>query len=121
MLYTPNHIPVSTRHDLLKAFNRASTNMQTLNKVNHINTLRKRFYDKLQFIMSSEKRVQSKESLQEMKEYLYETYNLMKVMVHNASYSMAPLYYSFLSKKTEFFEMNEGGEACCTAEIIMSR
>ena len=120
MLFIPQKLPTSTKFDLNYIFNPSSTPEQVLQKAQYIVSLRNKFYQKIQFISASSKPLQTAQSLQQMKAYLYETYNLLSLL-SKSTYNTTPVYHSIFSSNYSTFEMPENGEVCGTAEIIFSK
>lgn len=121
MIFIPTELPTSTNSNFLNAFNRANAPQSAISKAQLINTRRVDFYNKFNFLISAKKRLQTEETLQQMKAYLYETYNIMSLLNKHGAYSMNPVYISALSTKVKNFEMPQNAEICSTAEIIFSR
>lgn len=121
MLFIPTTLPTSTTSNFQNSFDRTKTPEITISKASLISTRRNDFYGKFNQLISSKKKLLGDSTLQQMKAYLYETYNIMSLLHNQGDYSMNPVYISALSPNVKQFEMSLNGEICSTAEIVFSR
>lgn len=122
MLIIPKDLPYTKDfHTIFQAFNPNQTSKEDQQTIAHLNEERRKFYNFFtQMNTNFYREITAKES-NNLKSYLFNTFDLMEILCTKASNSMQVSYHSAFSNGVEDFQMAENTDACASAEIIFSR
>jgi hypothetical protein len=121
MYLIPTDLPIGLNNDISPAFSQTPLSEEEKRYCVNLNEQRKKFYLFFQNMMSSRHREIDMKTLQMLKSYLFNTYDIMETACTKGSNPMGPQFHSCLSLDVNNFQVVEDNEVATTIEIILSR
>lgn len=122
MLIIPKDLPyTSDFHSIFQAFDTNQISKEDQQTIAHLNEERRKFYTFFSQMNTKFYREITVKESNNLKSYLFNTFDLMEVLCTKASRPMPTSYHSSFSNGVTDFKMNEDNDTHASAEIIFSR
>ena len=122
MLFFPKDLPYATNFDLPRAFQASNLSQDDQKFIINLNEQRRKYYRTFTSTINAKTfKPLEQEDVQNLKAYLFNTYDIMEHLCTKASAPLRPAFHSAFSLKVADFEVIEDNEVASTIEIVMSR